>query len=55
MPLKLGSRTIGSHDSRALLPSMLKGVETVVGEGGSVRMTEYSENAAFVGGFVVFH
>jgi hypothetical protein len=34
---------------------MLEGVKTVIGENGSVRMTENGKNAAFVGRAVIFH
>jgi len=55
MPLKLGFGTVCGHDACTLLPSMLEGVQTVVGERGGVGVTKNGEDAAFVGGFVMFH
>ena len=55
MSLELCFRTICGHDARALLASMLKGVQTVIGKRGRVWMTEDGKDAALVGRFVVFH
>jgi hypothetical protein len=41
---------MAGDDACALLPAMLQGVKSVVGQFGSVRMTENAENAAIMFG-----
>ena len=48
-------RPIGRDDARALLPAMLEGKESVVGQDSGVRVAKDGEDAAFVGRFVVLH
>ena len=48
-------RPIGRDDARALLPAMLEGKESVVGQDGGVGMSKNGKNAALVGRFVVLH
>ena len=44
-------RPFRGNDARTLLPAVLQGKETVIGDAGSLRMAEDGEDAALVGGF----
>lgn len=46
---------VRSNNPGTLLAAMLQRKESVVSQDGSVRMTKYGENAAFVGRFMVLH
>ena len=46
-------RPIGRDDAGALLPAMLEGKESVVGQDGGVGMSKNGKNAALVGRFMM--
>jgi hypothetical protein len=39
---------VRGYDTGAFLSTMLQGIETKIGEPGSIRMTEYTTNSTFI-------
>jgi hypothetical protein len=52
MSVKSWRTTLGGDDTSAFLPPMLERKEPVVGQHRSIRVIEYSEDAAFVSWFM---
>jgi hypothetical protein len=55
MPLERRVRAVGGDYPSALLAPVLERVKAVISEGGGVGVSEHGENAAFMGGSVIFH
>ena len=55
VPFELGIRSLGGHDARTFLTTMLQGKKPVVSQDGGVGMAKNGKDAALVGRFVVLH